>query len=156
MVSQSLAVVSLHTATTTIFILRSHQSDIYYPTCSVDKSTHLLNSLLYKFFKKYDAQRELNCQDAYWLWVSGYSSAGQGWLTNNCSWVHWWKFYNFPTDLFELIVLSSYLRISSLQLTYQERLREWPFEALTTCSGSAFARSGQGANSNSGSNTWGR
>ena len=56
--SQSLAVVSLHTATTTIFILKSHQSDIYYPTCSVDKSTQLLNSLLPKFFKKYDAQKD--------------------------------------------------------------------------------------------------
>ena len=58
MVSQSLAVISLHTATTTIFILKSHQSDIYYPTCSVDKSTHLLNSLIHKFFKKYDAQKD--------------------------------------------------------------------------------------------------
>jgi hypothetical protein len=46
----------LNTATTTIFILKSHQSDIYYPTCSVDKSTHLLDSILPKFFKKYDAQ----------------------------------------------------------------------------------------------------
>jgi hypothetical protein len=57
MVSQSLAVVSLYTATTTIFILKSHQSDIYYPTCSVDKCTQLSNSLLHKFFKKYDTQR---------------------------------------------------------------------------------------------------
>jgi hypothetical protein len=57
MVKQSLAVISLHTATTTIFILKSHQSDIYYPTCSVDKSTQLLNSLLHNFFKKYDAQK---------------------------------------------------------------------------------------------------